>query len=638
MIRIWHDEAMRWMVFWSTITMLNTSVLLGIAFFKRAARHRDLQISTASLLAILWLAIAIYILFGQVRTRCHRIEMTLPISPTVLWRRHLAAVFLAGTIVLAGSLGVLSVHALMTSMVGGQRSFDLPYLSLTLPLLAGLLLVAAIVGSIEPSLQKLRCSGVQWAMILCSLVAIFLLLLLLIDWPLASTGICLAAALILSSRAERSLPTTFQLVPTAPTAAGTGTEVAASTNRPVSRWQIYRILFNVLHTAPPWKQLTPWMVYGFGALMGFVLAGGIERWAAIPYLRFLYIPFGSYMLFAGIGVLAYNLYRLDSLPLSRRTVLMVLTVPGLFFYCTGYAIGWWARTTSPNASPLVNFNVRQTRVELDLQEGVEARPRELRTMTWVEVDPSFMGATLSGDVPTLTSPWGESHLAWSEELFRGSKARLFNPYNTAEETSADFEALMLSRAIEDVYGSSISPAELRDRYFVVENNQVVGIQGSQESTADLGVIEPGGRSSSRPHEDYPQLEAPPPGPETPVYMLLVLAPWLLLTALFMRSFKANHSSKYIRGIYWAGLAIPMLGLLSQVFLEIFGLYSHAAGQGFLAIFIRSLGTSPGSWLLTWMVAVATILACYWLALSRFQGAEIPTTPINCSLVDWGKVD
>jgi hypothetical protein len=625
MIRIWHDEALRWLPLWLTITMLNTSVLLGMVAWRQASASQNAQLPVAALLIILWLALAFYILFGQVRTRCQRLEMTLPIRSQTLWRRHLAAVFLAGAVVLAGSLVVLALHATLLSKAGRTQFLEIPYMALIGPLLAGLFLATTLVSSIEPGLQKLRGKRTYWALVLGNLVGIPLLLVLFIQWPWASTGICFVLAISVSRHTLRSLPAAYRLVPATAGPASAERTVAASTDQPASQWQVYRTLFTVLHTAPPWKQLTPWMVYGIGAVMGFILGGGINRWEEVASLRFLYLPIGSYMLFAGIGILTYNLYRLDSLPVSRRTILAVLMLPGLIAFSAGYATGSWARSTASDPSPMVDFKVLQTRVEVDLDGGANAGPRELETMVWVEVDSSFMGATLTGEPPTLTSPWGESHEAWSEELFKGTSALLYNPYNTSEETSADFEALMLSRAIEDIYGRSISPDELRDRYFVVEQDQVVGLR----STLDTG------NERIPLLADYPALETPAKGPETPVYMLLVLVPWLLLTALFLSSFRATHSNRYIRGIYWVGLAIPMLGSMSQVVLAVFGLFSPDAGRAFLEILVRMLGSNPATWLLTWVIAIAIVLVCYRLALRQFERAEIPTSPINCSLVNWG---
>lgn len=640
MIPIWRDDAMRWLPLWLTITMLNTSVLLGLVFWRQASQAQNLEPSPASLLLILWLAIAFYILFGGVRTRCHRIEMTLPIAATTLWRRHLAAVFLAGSVLLAGSLGVLALHAAVIFKAGREQVLEIPYLFLVGPLMTGLLLTAALVSSVEPVLWKLGGRRGYWALVGGALVGIPLLLLGLGSWPWASSGICLILAIIVVHRAQKSLPASYRLVPATAEKAGAEESVAASTDPRAGRWQVYRALFNILHTAPPWKQLTPWMVYGFVALMGFVLAGGINRWKEAADLRFLYLPFGSYMLFAAIGILSYNLYRLDSMPVSRRTLLVVLTLPGLIFYCAGYSAGWWAKSADSYPWQLVNFNIQPARVEINLPEREGAKTTEFRQRAWVEVDSSFMGMSLTGEPPRLTSPWGESHEAWHKELFRGAAPILYNPYNTSEETSPEFEALMLSRAIEEVYGRTLSRKELQERYFVVENGELVTLRAFKEA----GNIYTPGYKEKWPVQgfpllaDYPDLVPPAKGPETPVYMVLVLVPWLLLTAFFLRSFKATHSNRYIRGIYWAGLAIPMLALLGQVILAAFAVFSPEVGRSFLAITIRSLGTTPQAFAAAWAICLGAIGAAYWLALRQFEKAEIPTSPINCSLVDWGKVD
>ena len=636
MIRIWHDNALRWMPLWLPITMLNTSVLLGVVLWKRSSDAGDPQPPTSWLLLILWLAIAFYIVFGHVRTRCQPIEMSLPIPSVALWRRHLAAVFLAGTVVMAGSLAVLALHAALLAKIDRQPALHVPYSVLIGPLLGGLLLAAAIVNSVDPALQQLRGRPAYWARVAVGLVGIPVLLLALLPWPWASSALCLLLAVVLSGKTLGSLPSTYRLVPMTPSTAAMDTPDRASTEHSRSRLQVYRTLFNIVHTAPPWKQLTPWMIYGFSALMGFVLAGGIDRWKEVPEIRVLYLPFGSYMLFAGIGVLSYNLYRLDPLPVPRKALLAVLTLPGMLFYCAGYAAGWWSQATAPESSPPIDFKIRQIRVDSD----GPGRQRELKTMVWVDVQPRHMKLLLGGEPPRLTTPWGESHDAWSESLFEGSSLRIYNPYNTSEETSADFEALMLSRAISDVYGQAIPPQELRERYFIVENDQLLDLAHYRQASEDFrqGRL----RAATAPilplFEDYPDLEIPTKGPETAVYMLLVLVPSLLLTAVFLRSFRADHSSRFIRGVYWAGLAIPMLGLLAQAFLSVFGLFSLEAARGFLEIPIRFLGSHPISWLLTWIVVAAAILASYWLALRQLLRAEIPASPINCSLVKWGTED
>jgi hypothetical protein len=464
-----------------------------------------------------------------------------------------------------------------------------------------------------------------------------------VEWPWVSTSGCLLAAAAIALHTDSSLPQAFRMMPTQAQAAVPEDASSAKLDRPVGRLEILRTLFHLLHTAPPWKQFTPWMVYTFVALMGFVIGGGVERWKEYSDLRLLYLPFGSYMLFAGIGVITYNLFRIDAIPVSRRTVLLVLTMPGLFFYCLGYGTGSWTRSSATARSPLVDFHVVQASLQSYRHNGPDAEPTNHRStvsMVWVEVDPAFMGLCLTGDAPTITGPNGESHEAWSETLFRGGKPIAFNPYNTSEETTAEFEAAMLSRAIEDVYGQTIAADELRERYFVVEDGRVVDLQRirqvEQDRWPDTSVMAATGGFSLL--EDYPQLTAPGRGPDTPIYMLFVLVPWFLLTALFFRSLRATHGLKFVRRVYWAGLAIPMLAMLGQVLLAVFGLFSPEAARAYLAVTIRALGSSPALWVATWVVSLILIGATYWLALRQLERAELPTSPINCSLVDWGKVD
>ncbi len=115
-------------------------------------------------------------------------------------------------------------------------------------------------------------------------------------------------------------------------------------------------------------------------------------------------------------------------------------------------------------------------------------------------------------------------------------------------------------------------------------------------------------------------------------------PALLLTALFIRSFRASHSNRHIRAMYWVGLGLLLAMLIAQAVLAAFGIFDPEAARGFLSIFIHRLGASPISWFLTWAVSLGAVFASYRLALAQFERAEIPASPINCSFMDFSKVD
>ena len=122
----------------------------------------------------------------------------------------------------------------------------------------------------------------------------------------------------------------------------------------------------------------------------------------------------------------------------------------------------------------------------------------------------------------------------------------------------------------------------------------------------------------------------------PVYLALVMVPGLLLIAFTAHSFRANRSNSYIRAMYWVGLGLLLGALIGQVLLDVFGVFDSEAARGFLAVFIQRLGTSPLSWILTWVVSLGAIVASYRVALAQFVKAEIPASPLNCSFIDFTK--
>jgi hypothetical protein len=636
MNRIWNDGALKRLPLWLAITAMTTNVLLGLLVWREASRTHALQLSTPELLAILWLAIAIYFLGGNVRTRCQRLDLTLPIASRTLWWSHQWAVIIAGTLILAGSMAVIAATTFAINRVDPERALQGPYFTLAAPLLAGLALAAAMIGSLEPELWKLRGRKEYWIFVITGLAGILVILLLLDEKPWVATRFCLLMTAVITYLTWRKLPPAYRLVPKCAAPASETVSIAATSESPVSRWQVLKIVFDVLHTTPPWKQFTPWMLYFFVALMGFIIAGGLDRAMEAQSLRFMYIPMGSYMLLAGCGLLTYHLFRFDSLPISRRTLFAVLVLPGILIFLMGYLVGQLLLATDPAPTPLVDYHVEKPRVTIDLQQGSRAEPAEVPTMVWVEVDQAFMGVSLTGEPPILSAPWGESHQAWSTELFRGLPPVLYNPYNTTETTSADFEALMASRALQDIYGESIPPQVIREQFFVVEDDQVVGLGNPAVQGQDAPATLPLHAFSQL--ED--QMGRPPlaKGPEAAIYLALVLVPALLLTAFFIRSFRAHHSNRYIRAMYWIGLGLLLGALIGQAVLAALGVFDPEAGRGFLAVFIHRLGGSPISWILTWVVSLGAIFASYRVALAQFERAEIPASPINCSMIDFSRVD
>ena len=123
--QIGRDRALRSAPLWIVVTALNTSVLMGVIAM-RNARDDSPSFPSSELTLVLGLALAVYLLAGGVRSRCRRIDMTLPLSTRNLWTVHSIATLLAGLLVILASAGVLLAHmsilSRLTAFAGGRRS------------------------------------------------------------------------------------------------------------------------------------------------------------------------------------------------------------------------------------------------------------------------------------------------------------------------------------------------------------------------------------------------------------------------------------------------------------------------------------------------------------------------------------
>ena len=603
-LRIWRDNLVRSLPLWLILTLL-TSQVLTLVILLPAFRRDSAGVPLSQMLLIVWLPIAVFLMLGRIRARSHRLDLALPLSGRQLWLTHYAATVLAAGVVLAAALAALiAILALLRSRAAVAPQVSVAALALGVS--AAIPLGALLVQRQQPGAWKPVARARDWSELVGGLLLIPAILLWLGSWPLVSTGLLLLGAAVLGRGTWNAMPDALELTPLVearrhdterPRSAG-GTDVASVAS--VGPLGVARLLFTILHNAPPWRQLMPWVLYTFVALVGFFLAGGFGFWVELDESRILNLPLGAYMLFAGSGLLTYHLHRLDPLPVSRRALFRILVLPSLVVFCLGWAAGRLLLSTG-EGRPWVEY-----RISGDQQ--------------WVQVPPEYLAFTTDGEAPVLTAPWGESHPAWHRPLFRGSRLVFYSPFNTAEPSSARFEALMTSRAIERVYGESIAPDEIQQRYFEVEGDRILALRGAGLTLA----------------ADYPALTPPRQAAATPFFMAVTIAPWLLLLAIFVRTFRGTSSIRVIRWVYWAFLLILLAVLIGQVIVTVAGLYRPDAAYGLLAICSLWLGSEPLLHAIAWLSTLVLIALCYALAEREFRRAELPASPLQCSLVDWGK--
>ena len=127
--KIRRDEAVRVLPIWIVFTALNTSALVGLVAF-RGASTGSTEASLQGLAMVLWFALVAPLIVGRFRRRCSRLDLALPIQSRNLWLAHTSAMVVAGTVVLAASIGVVALHSTTLTRA--------PYLQFSVTGVAGL--------------------------------------------------------------------------------------------------------------------------------------------------------------------------------------------------------------------------------------------------------------------------------------------------------------------------------------------------------------------------------------------------------------------------------------------------------------------------------------------------------------------
>jgi hypothetical protein len=602
------DRALRSSPLWIVVTALNTSVLMGVIAM-RLARDGSGQPPTRQLALVLGLALAVYLLTSGVRSRCRRIDMSVPLSTKNLWMVHSLATCLAGFLILLVSVAVLVAHLSILSRISEYSGSGGELVSVGTKLAAIWFLAVMVMQSYRTDLRK-PTGRKSILMSLATGAAVLILAVILEGQSLSLSIVPIVVGAALGFRSFIGLPETFSLTPlevsaqsTTPSAADpspTSVSPTAAATTPAHR-PLGVLIARVLFHTPPWGAATGWVALLFIAGLGFLMSGVLRAWEPDADVRLWVATMTVYMLLAFFPPLTFRLPTLDPLPVSRRFLFALLVLPAVLSLMLGYGGGWLAQKLLGDTTRLVQYRVEMPHY-------------------WVSVPYANLEVAWDGDVPELTSPWGESHPASSSPLIRGGAAALYSPYNTPEEGTAAFEALLLSRAIDAVHGVSIPHEELLDRYFEVDGDRLLGLR-------------PGGLTLE---QDFPNLGRPVGQRQFLFLMAFVLVPWFLLLAVFLRTFRASLSDRTRQVAFWGLLGLSLLLMLGQVVLAVTGYARPDVLRGTIEVTLRQATDSPLTALATAATCLLLMAASYLLAQWQLMKAEIPMTPTKFALVDFSQ--
>jgi hypothetical protein len=556
-----------------------------------------------------WGLIGLYLLYAGVTTRCDRFEMTLPIRQRKLWLSRVLALTLAVLAIIGTAAATLLLrNRLEGFQVVGRTQVE----SLLAQLTAASMLAVMLARWPNPALREIPFSpGNILYLALVWLGTLGVIFVLAGDSP----GYALlpaAATLALGLGIYRSLPELLVIVPREPEADGPGPKIfvrargadgvpmrrdpgdeAASTSVAThvgfagrgSRWLLHTTIWRTCY-----GHWVAWLI--FALLVALGLGAARPRPDNSLNLFWLLILYWL-MLSALFGFAVSRLPTLDPLPVSRRLIFSYMVLPGLLVACVGYL-----------GAKMIRMEEASNTLMVDYREHPVVHDRDVR------VPFAFWEIGWKGDPAAVEEsyvpPWEEPHYPWSVTLFKGLPPVLYSPYHVPEGSSPGFVAEQLSRAVEAVYGTRISSAEIQQHYLTI---------GADGSTS----VRPGGVTLL---EDYPRLRLTSWMGSAPVVVLLIGLPWLLYVALTVRGGFASATAARRPWGYFLLVALTVVCLLGSLWSYSAGLTAEWKVAALGEILMRKLAAAlPGSRLVQWGITIALLGGGYLLAQVRFERIE-----------------
>lgn len=600
--RIAGDRALRSVSLWIVAASLNTSVMAGLILW-RSVRHGG-EIPIGWMVGVAWLGVAVYLAFGQVRTRCSGLDLSLPIPTRTIWAAHMLAVLIAGGVIVAVSFISLILNWIL---LAGLDSVEPGPLLFSLLLLAGFVLAALLVQLPRRSLASIPITPGYAVWVAGVLIGVPLLIVVASGAGFVGLFLIALLATAIGGWMYRTVPPSFIIVPLEPGRADRPIEDGeAPPAAGRGRWTYALTLAGGVSAGAQELMVLPLIV-----IFGMILGGGLNAISldSLREMQFLYLPMIVYMLFVVIGPRLGRLHQLDALPISRRTLCMTLLAPYFVLLCAGYGLGTIVSAGVAAQTELVDFQQIDPRCETppDCDYGVSAPLR-------------VYSLAFDGKPPATQTSWGESHDPEALEPLGWGRTTIYSSYETPPGSSREFIAEQLHRAVQDVYGVAIPAGELSERYLVERQGRIVGKAEGLTLRAD-----------------YPQLQ-PRRGPLFPAMIGLSAVPWLLLVAVLLRAYRAGVGEWVRQSIFWGsmvGLLVFWIGLSVASMIDWVAPWTV---RGVVEIPVLLLGNSVLGTLSVWLISALAIFAAYRVAQWQFERMEIPSVPSKYSLLDRMRVD
>jgi hypothetical protein len=331
------------------------------------------------------------------------------------------------------------------------------------------------------------------------------------------------------------------------------------------------------------------IMFGWGLLFSGVFFGDQDIWL-------FFIVITVYLLLAYLGGPMTQIYLLDPLPVSRRKIFGLLVLPGFLALAVGYGAGVPMTPSGSGASPSV-----------ELTTGISPLAPQYRLeYPMVRVPAEYFALAMDGSPPSIEAPWGESHDPWSISLARGTRAVLYSPFSTPEGSSRQFVAWQLGRAIETVYGVSLSTEQIDRR--LLDTDASGGLVWDKATfSAWLGD------EGLRPGRSAPLF---------PVVLTLVGTMWLCTAWAYMRSFRATSSPSSRKWAFFGLLGVLLAVHLAATIAALGVVTRPWVATGVSRLLVRRLSeASPVGEVGVWLGGIVIFGIVYVLVRHGFERIE-----------------
>jgi hypothetical protein len=524
----------------------------------------------------LWLAVLFAVVIAHFNSRCSSLSLGLPVSPKPLWIARIVAVAGAGLIPIA-----IVVAATTFANPAKTLGIDAPFLAVGARTGAGFVL--AVVLFQIPSPGVYRISGKKSYVLFVSFVAIAILLYTILSpgsWLF--TALPLAVAVMIVTIVGYSLPDGFKL---AGVDRGARPRKSKAARAPVAAWKegsrpfrrvrlmfvICRELFN---TWPSWLML----------LLIFVTFWSFGQW----YFRVTHPlhDLASLTLWNWIFLCqaVKRLKRIDYLPVSRTAIFAIVLAATTLAVGAGGVTAYVQHRLDDDPMTAVCYCDETVRVPFDAWEVV-----------W------------DGNAPEVSSRWGESYTPYAARIAKyGTNAAVYNPYEIGKESTPEFIALQIDRAVERVHGpDAVSPSMAtltQDSTFIAaREGGTCPVPASLRKYSDLRT-----RTNA-------------------VIVMLWSIVFAAVNLFWWRRYGPEAEIKKTRWFAILFFGIQFASMIGLVVLDAKGIINDWAILAFEMIALRSISESiPLGTGLLWVLTAVVVAVCLVLMARQFDKVEAPT--------------